>query len=83
MHLCFNQILVIFGHFRTTFERLKTSELDARSHTGSFLLIDIMKMALNALFLHQNMCSGAVLLHKLHKFLFQNVRHSIFSGIDP
>ena len=39
-------------------------------------------MAHSALFLPQNLCSEALLLPKLHTFLFQHVKHGIFSESD-
>ena len=53
--------------------------MKSEKYTGSFLLIEIMQVALRALFFNQNLCSKAFLLPKLHTFLFQYVKHGIFS----
>ena len=53
--------------------------MKSEKYTGSFLLIEIMQVALRPLFFNQNLCSKAFLLPKLHTFLFQYVKHGIFS----
>ena len=53
--------------------------MKSEKYTGSFLLIEIMQVALRPLFFNQNLCSKAFLLPKLQTFLFQYVKNSIFS----